>query len=136
MRLWLFILFVVVPVIELAVIIQVGGLIGVWPTVGLMLASGIAGSWLMRRQGAAALADAGGPATRVTSVESDPRATEHAGENLAAWVGARAETDRTERARWLVRVIVSLLSDPAGSPDAEADLLRRFVVPVIITGTG
>lgn len=57
MRLWLFILFVVVPVIELAVIIQVGGLIGVWPTVGLMLASGIAGSWLMRRQGAAALAD-------------------------------------------------------------------------------
>ena len=49
---------------------------------------------------------------------------------------ASDETDRTERARWLVRVIVSLLSDPAGSPDAEADLLRRFVVPVIITGTG
>ncbi|WP_455132300.1 hypothetical protein [Microbacterium aurum] len=52
---------------------------------------------------AAALADAGGPATRVTSVESDPRATEHAGENLAAWVGARAETDRTER--YLTRLL-------------------------------
>lgn len=52
---------------------------------------------------AAALADAGGPATHVTSVESDPRATEHAGENLAAWIGARAETDRTER--YLTRLL-------------------------------
>ncbi len=44
---------------------------------------------------AAALAELGG--TRVTSVESDPRATEHAGENLAEWVGARAETARVDR---------------------------------------
>ncbi|MFK4788833.1 class I SAM-dependent RNA methyltransferase [Microbacterium sp. ZW T5_56] len=35
--------------------------------------------------------------TRVTSVESDARATEHAGENLAEWVGARAETARVDR---------------------------------------
>jgi tRNA/tmRNA/rRNA uracil-C5-methylase (TrmA/RlmC/RlmD family) len=33
----------------------------------------------------------------VVSVESDPRATEHAGENLAEWVGARAETARVDR---------------------------------------
>lgn len=46
---------------------------------------------------AAALATVGGPATRVASVESDARATEHAGENLAEWLGARAETDRTDR---------------------------------------
>ncbi|MFT4050862.1 MAG: class I SAM-dependent RNA methyltransferase [Microbacterium sp.] len=52
---------------------------------------------------AAALADAGGPATRVTSVEADARATEHAGENLAQWVGARAETDRTDR--YLARLL-------------------------------
>lgn len=44
---------------------------------------------------AAALAELGG--IRVTSVESDPRATEHAGENLAEWVGARAETARVDR---------------------------------------
>jgi tRNA/tmRNA/rRNA uracil-C5-methylase (TrmA/RlmC/RlmD family) len=44
---------------------------------------------------AAALAELGG--TRVTSVESDARATEHAGENLAEWVGARAETARVDR---------------------------------------
>lgn len=46
---------------------------------------------------AAALADLGGSGTRVTSVESDARATEHAGENLAEWIGARAETARVDR---------------------------------------
>lgn len=44
---------------------------------------------------AAALATLG--ASRVTSVEGDARATEHAGENLAAWVGARAQTARVDR---------------------------------------
>lgn len=46
---------------------------------------------------AAALGDLAGPALRITSVESDPRATEHAAENLAEWIGARAETGRVER---------------------------------------
>jgi len=46
---------------------------------------------------AATLGEAG--ATRIVSVESDARATEHAGENLAEWVGARAETGRVDR--WL-----------------------------------
>jgi tRNA/tmRNA/rRNA uracil-C5-methylase (TrmA/RlmC/RlmD family) len=46
---------------------------------------------------AAALGDLAGPALRITSVESDERATEHASENLAEWVGARAETGRVER---------------------------------------
>ncbi len=34
---------------------------------------------------------------RITTVESDPRATEHAAENLADWVGAAAVTGRVER---------------------------------------
>ncbi len=46
---------------------------------------------------AAALGELGGAGTRVTSVESDARATEHAGENLAEWIGARAETARVDR---------------------------------------
>ena len=46
---------------------------------------------------AAALGDAFGPSVRVTSVESDERATEHASENLAEWLGASAETGRVER---------------------------------------
>ena len=47
----------------------------------------------------AALAEAGGPAMRLTSVEADERATVHAAENLAEWVNARAETARIDR--WL-----------------------------------
>ena len=46
---------------------------------------------------AAAVGDRFGETVRITSVESDPRATEHAGENLSEWVGARAETGRVER---------------------------------------
>ena len=51
---------------------------------------------------AAAIAEEGGPATRITTVESDSRATDHAGENLAEWVGARAETGRVDR--WLAKL--------------------------------
>lgn len=68
---------------------------------------------------AAAIAEEGGATTRVTTVESDPRATEHAGENLAEWVGARAETGRVDR--WLAR-----LSDEASAQERER--LSRGVV--------
>lgn len=46
---------------------------------------------------AAAIGDRFGDAVRITSVESDARATEHAGANLADWVGARAVTGRVDR---------------------------------------
>lgn len=49
---------------------------------------------------AAALAEVGGTATRITTVETNERATEHAGENLSEWVGAFAETARVEK--WLL----------------------------------
>jgi UPF0716 protein FxsA len=47
----LVVLFIVVPVIELYVIIQIGQLIGVWPTLGLLLADALLGSLLLRHQG-------------------------------------------------------------------------------------
>lgn len=50
----LVLLFVVVPIVELFVIIQVGGAIGVVPTIGLLLVDSIVGSVLMRSQGRAA----------------------------------------------------------------------------------
>jgi len=46
---------------------------------------------------AAAVGDRFGPATRITSVESDSRATDFASENLSEWLGAHAETGRVER---------------------------------------
>jgi UPF0716 protein FxsA len=50
----LVLLFIVVPIAELAVIIQVGQVIGVWWTIGLLIADSILGSILMRAQGRAA----------------------------------------------------------------------------------
>lgn len=47
----LVILFIVVPIVELYVIIQIGSLIGVWPTLGLLLADALLGSLLLRHQG-------------------------------------------------------------------------------------
>jgi UPF0716 protein FxsA len=50
----LVLLFIVVPIAELVVIIQVGQLIGVWWTVALLLADAVLGSMLARSQGRAA----------------------------------------------------------------------------------
>jgi UPF0716 protein FxsA len=50
----LLILFIAVPIAELAVIIQVGQWIGVLPTIALLIADSILGSMLMRHQGRAA----------------------------------------------------------------------------------
>ena len=47
-------LFILVPIAELAVIIQVGQAIGVWWTIALLIADSILGSLLMRSQGRAA----------------------------------------------------------------------------------
>lgn len=44
-------LFVVVPVAEIYVLIQIGQVIGVWWTVLLLIADGVAGSWLLKHQG-------------------------------------------------------------------------------------
>src|SRR3954462_3944906 len=54
MPLLLVILFIVVPIAELAVLIQVGQLIGVWWTILLLVADAILGSWLLRTQSRAA----------------------------------------------------------------------------------
>jgi UPF0716 protein FxsA len=47
----LVLLFIVVPILELYLIIQIGGMIGVWPTLALLLADALLGSLLLRHQG-------------------------------------------------------------------------------------
>lgn len=54
---WLLAAFVLVPLIEIGLFIQVGGWIGLWPTLALVLAMALLGSWLLRTQGASAFAD-------------------------------------------------------------------------------
>lgn len=50
----LLLLFLLTPVIELGLLIQVDRLIGFLPTIGLIFATGIAGSYLARREGISA----------------------------------------------------------------------------------
>jgi UPF0716 protein FxsA len=50
----LLLLFIVVPIAELAILIQVGQLIGVWWTIALLIADAVLGSMLARSQGRAA----------------------------------------------------------------------------------
>ncbi len=54
---WLFALFLAVPLIEIALFVQVGGLIGLWPTLGIVVLTAIIGTALVRREGMRALGD-------------------------------------------------------------------------------
>lgn len=56
MGLVLFLLFLVVPIAELYVIVQVAGGIGVLPTIALLIAVSLAGAWLVKWQGIVTLA--------------------------------------------------------------------------------
>jgi UPF0716 protein FxsA len=47
----LFLLFVGVPLLELFILVKVGQLVGVWPTVGLVVLTGIGGATLARLEG-------------------------------------------------------------------------------------
>ena len=51
MGLALAVLFLVVPIVEIAVIIRVGQVIGPWPTVLLLLLESALGAWLIKREG-------------------------------------------------------------------------------------
>lgn len=51
----LLVAFIAVPVIEIAAFIEVGGWIGLWPTIGVVIATAVAGSALLRRQGLSVL---------------------------------------------------------------------------------
>lgn len=46
-------LFIVVPVAELALLVWLGGQIGFWPTVGLIVLTALVGSFLAQREGLA-----------------------------------------------------------------------------------
>lgn len=47
----LFLLFVAVPLIELAILVRLGTAVGFWPTLALVLATGAIGAVLARQQG-------------------------------------------------------------------------------------
>ncbi len=54
---WLFAIFIAVPLIEIALFIQVGGWLTLWPTLAIVLGTAVVGTWLLRWQGSQVLRD-------------------------------------------------------------------------------
>jgi len=52
---YVFLLFVLIPIIEIALLIQVGSAIGVLPTIGIVILTAIIGTAMLRQQGLATL---------------------------------------------------------------------------------
>ncbi len=49
-------IFIIVPIIEIALFIQVGGWLGLWPTLAIVILTAVIGTYLLRLQGMAELA--------------------------------------------------------------------------------
>lgn len=67
----LFLALLIVPLIEIGLFIEVGGLIGLWPTLAVVVLTALLGTVLLRAQGLAALAELRGRIER----GQDPSAT-------------------------------------------------------------
>jgi len=51
---------------------------------------------------------------------------------VAAFLGDGTDPAVRRRARWVVRVLVSLLADPEADVDHERVMVEEFVVPVVV----
>jgi UPF0716 protein FxsA len=67
----IFLLLVAVPIVEIALFIQVGGWLGLWPTIAIVILTAAIGTVLLRAQGLAAL----GELQRRLAAGEDPSAT-------------------------------------------------------------
>ncbi len=52
---WLLLLFIIVPIAELALLIEVGGVLGLMPTLALIFCTGVVGASLAKQQGLSVL---------------------------------------------------------------------------------
>ncbi|WP_417474500.1 FxsA family protein [Leisingera sp.] len=52
---YLFLAFLMVPIVEIALFIQVGGAIGLWPTLAIVVLTAVLGTWLVKTQGRLAM---------------------------------------------------------------------------------
>lgn len=70
----LLLLFVAVPLIEIALFIQVGGWLGLWPTLAIVLVTAVLGTVLVRQQGLSVLRTL---SSRINSLEDPSEALAH-----------------------------------------------------------
>lgn len=54
---WLFVAFLLVPLIEIALFIQIGGWLTLWPTLAIVILTAMIGTFLVRQQGSRALGE-------------------------------------------------------------------------------
>jgi len=52
----LLILFILIPIIEIGLFIQVGGVLGLWPTLAIVVLTAIIGTTMLRKQGVSTMA--------------------------------------------------------------------------------
>ena len=52
----LLILFILIPIIEIGLFVQVGGVIGLWPTLAIVILTAIIGTTMLRNQGISTMA--------------------------------------------------------------------------------
>ncbi|HIP22224.1 MAG TPA: FxsA family protein [Rhodobacteraceae bacterium] len=52
---WLFLILVGVPIIEIGLFIELGGFLGLWPTLGIVVLTALLGTLLLRTQGLSTL---------------------------------------------------------------------------------
>ena len=143
---FLVLLFIVVPIIELFVIIQVGEAIGVLPTIALLVADSILGAMLMRSQGRvawrrfnAALAEGRIPHREVLDgalvifggalLLTPGFITRRPRDHPAAAPDASARRAASSRAACSPRIVISRFGAPAAAAAAAGRAPRRPAPP-------
>jgi UPF0716 protein FxsA len=122
----LLLVFILVPIAEIAVIIQVGEAIGVWWTIALLIADSVLGSMLMRSQGRAAWRR-----FNAAVAEGRPPAREVLDGVLVIFGGALLLTPG-----FLTDVLGLLFLLPPTRAVVRRLLVRRFAVRMIASVTG
>lgn len=55
---YLLLLFIIMPILEIGVLIRVGGWLGLWPTLLIVVLTAVLGTWMLRQQSAATMMQA------------------------------------------------------------------------------
>ncbi len=55
---YLLLLFIVMPIVEIGVLINVGSWLGLWPTLAIVILTAVLGTWMLRQQSAATMMQA------------------------------------------------------------------------------
>lgn len=55
---YLLLLFIIMPILEIGVLIRVGGWLGLWPTLLIVILTAVLGTWMLRQQSSATMMQA------------------------------------------------------------------------------